>query len=203
MDNKIQILIIEDEPIIARNLEQILTLGRYRVIGISYDPVDAYDKLAKQNVDLVLLDINLNGQFEGLEIAQTIYKTYKIPFIFITSYADESILEKAKQYMPAGYIIKPFDENEIYANIKIAWYNYTKRYRNRITIAELNEHLQTPLTNKEFEIVMSLIKGKTYSQIAQDHFISINTVNSHIKSIYSKMGIHNKVGVIKFIETLR
>jgi DNA-binding NarL/FixJ family response regulator len=199
----IRILIVEDEPLIARNLQQMLTAQQYHVTGIAYDQLTALDKLAQRETDLVLLDINLNGKFAGIEIAETIHTVYHLPFIFITSYADPATLEQAKQYQPAGYIVKPFEENEIYAAIEIAWHNYIQKGKEVITIEKLNRRLMDPLTNKEFAVLLELVKGMSYQEIADAHFVSINTVNSHVKKIYSKLGVHSRMEAMKFLRPMR
>jgi len=194
MENKnIRILIVEDEPLIARNLQQILLAKKYVVSGIVYDQVLAIDKLAQKETDLVLLDINLNGKFSGLDIAEILFKKYRLPFIFITSYADQKTLEKAKTFQPSGYIVKPFDEKEIYAAIEVAWYNFQRNKKQHLSLEELNEKIPTPLTPKQFRILHDLAEGKPYQKIADDHYVSINTVNSHVKNIYSKLGIHSRL----------
>lgn len=201
MTNKnTRILIIEDEPLIARNLQQILAARNYTVSGIAFDKVNAIDKLAKGETDLILLDINLNGHFVGLEIAELIFKKYQLPFIFITSYADEKTLENAKVFEPSGYIVKPFEEREIYAAVEVAWYNFQRKRQEFISLKELNEKIRKPLTSKEYDVLLDLAKGKPYKKIAEDHFISINTVNSHVKNIYSKLGINSRAelaGIIR------
>lgn len=200
MKNKnIRILIIEDEPIIARDLQQILTEKKYSISGIAYDQVEAMDKLARRETDLVLLDINLNGQFEGLKIAETIFKKYKLPYIFITSYADEKTLGTAKRSQPSGYVVKPFEEKEIYAAIEIAWYNHQQHCQEFLSLIVLNQKLKTHITPKEYAILLNLADGKTYQSIADNHFVSINTVNSHVKNLYSKLGIHSRTEAAKIL----
>jgi DNA-binding NarL/FixJ family response regulator len=200
--DKIKVLIIEDEPPIARNLQQVLTSRGYSVVGLAFDISAAYDKLAQQIADLVLLDINLNGHFSGLEIAEVIRDKYHVPFIFITSYADADTLARAKTYQPLGYIVKPFTEDEIYAAIEVGWYNYTQQHADVISPEKINSHLSEPLTQKEYEILLDLIKGKPYKEIATEHFISLNTVNSHVKKIYSKFQLHTRGGLTEFIRRL-
>jgi DNA-binding NarL/FixJ family response regulator len=200
--DRIKILIIEDEPPIARNLQQILSARDYSVIGIAYDVTSAYDKLAQMQADLVLLDINLNGRFSGLEIAEVIHDKYHVPFIFITSYADADTLAKAKTFLPLGYIVKPFTEDEIYAAIEVGWYNYTRQQTDIITPEQVNPHLSEPLTQKEYEILLDLVKGKPYKEIGQEHFISVNTVNSHVKKIYAKFNLHTRGALTEFVRKL-
>ena len=187
----IRILIVEDEPLIARNIQQVLSDRNYSVSGIAYDQTTALDKLAQGATDLILLDINLNGKFEGLDLASIFYER-KIPFIFITSYADEEMLEKAIKYQPAGYIVKPFEDRDLYAAIEVAWYNYKKPANKGPDFDSINNKLNHPLTRKELEVLEDLYLGKSYKEIAEQHFISINTVNTHVKNIYSKLQINSR-----------
>lgn len=196
---RIKILIVEDEPFIARNLQQILSAKKYLVSGIAYDKLSALDKLAQNETDLVLLDINLNGEFSGLEIAEKIYTFYKIPFIFITSYAGEDILSKAKHTMPSGYIVKPFEERDIYAAIEIAWFNFTQQTNSKFTFDSVNARINSPLTPKEFQVLLKLLEGKAYQEVADLHHVSINTINTHVKSIYSKMNVHSRGEALQFL----
>lgn len=197
-----RILIVEDEPLIARNLEMILTAESYLVVGIVYDPKDVFSHIKHSKPDLVLLDINLNGEFEGLAIGMKLKDEYRLPFIFITSYADEAIINKAKLCKPGGYIVKPFDAVGIFATLEVAWYNHNNKGGKNLTLKDINKDLINPLTNKEFEILLELGNGKAYQEIAQEHFISINTVSTHIKSIYSKLDIHSRSEAILFISKL-
>jgi len=198
----IRILIVEDEPPIARNLQQILTSHDYTVSGIAYDVTSAYDHLAKGSADMVLLDINLNGQFSGLDIAATLHEKYHIPFVFITSYADPDTIEKAKTYQPAGYVVKPFTEDEIYAAIEIGWYNYSAPGADSLSLEFLNARLQEPLTEREFEVLQEVKRGTTYKDIADMYFISVNTVSTHIKKIYAKMHVHSRGALTEYLRTL-
>ncbi len=197
----LRILIVEDEPIIARNLQQILQAKRYSIVGLAYDEVAALDHLAAGSTDLVLLDINLGGQFSGLDIAASLFNNHRIPFIFITSYADPDTLARAKVFQPAGYIVKPFEEKAIYSAIEIAWYNYQNQQKEFLCLEALNQKLLTPLTPKEYTVLLDLADGKLYREIANRHYVSINTINTHVKSIYGKLEVHSRTEAIKILRS--
>lgn len=201
--SEVRILIIEDEPIIARNLQQMLTAKGYSVVGMAYDDLQAMDKLAKKDMDLILLDINLNGQFEGLNIARLIFQEYKKPFIFITSYADDDTLSKAKQYRPSGYLVKPFEDREIYAAIEVAWHNYKEGLNQVASLKTINSRLDEAISKTEYQVLKKLIDGQSYQQIADAHFVSLNTINSHVKKLYAKLGVHRRMDAVKRIEDMR
>lgn len=203
MEKEAQILIIEDEPIIARNLEMILSAKDYRVAKILYAKEEALNSIASENFDLVLLDLNLEGDFEGLEIADKLQKVHKVPFIFITSYATKEIIEKAKIYCPLGYIVKPFEADEIYANVEIALYTHSLKSGALESLESINKQISNPLTRKEYEVLIELTSAMKYKEIADKLSISINTLNTHVKSIFSKFYIHSRAEVVPFLRRLK
>ncbi len=119
-----QILIVEDEKIIALDLQRRLEKFGYRVSGMSTTGEDAIAKAEELHPDIVLMDIMLGGKVDGIDAAVTIKDRYQIPIIFLTAYADEKTLERAKNAEPMGYIMKPFKERELYSTIDIALYKF-------------------------------------------------------------------------------
>ncbi len=194
----LRILIIEDEPPIARNLAQMIQAKNHTLVGIAYNQLQAQDKLAQGNTDLVLLDINLSGHMEGIDIGRLLHDKYKIPFIYITSYADDDTLDAASLTHPAGYIVKPFEESDVYANIKIAWQNAKIGTGSSASHKEINAKILDALTKTEFKILQDLISGMTYAKVATVNHISINTVNSHVKNIYAKLGVNSRIEALQF-----
>ncbi|ELR73905.1 response regulator receiver [Fulvivirga imtechensis AK7] len=120
MSENRRILIVEDEPLIAEEMRCYLEEAAYELSGIAHSVGDALNILDKGGTDLVLVDINLGQALNGIDLAKLINERYKIPFIFITSYGDKATIDSSKQTMPAGYILKPFEEMELLANIEIA-----------------------------------------------------------------------------------
>jgi len=119
MKSEFKILIVEDEILIAEVLKDELVLLGYENITLAHNKNQAYLKLNENKPDLVLLDIRMKSEQEGIEIAQEINMKYKTPFIFITAHSDKHILQTALQTNPAGYITKPFKQIDVYAAIKI------------------------------------------------------------------------------------
>ncbi|OYU97298.1 MAG: hypothetical protein CFE21_03115 [Bacteroidetes bacterium B1(2017)] len=116
----IKILVVEDEFIIARNLQAILEdLGYepYEPVGTKKEAIHALQEL---EIDLAILDINLAGNQEGIEIGRYINDKIRIPFIYLTSNSDKSTIADAKETHPRAYLIKPFNEDDIYAAIEMA-----------------------------------------------------------------------------------
>jgi CheY-like chemotaxis protein/DNA-binding PadR family transcriptional regulator len=115
-----KILVVDDEAIITMQLEERLTLMGYTVAGMAASGEDAVNKARRIHPDLVLMDIVMPGKMNGIEAAKIITAELDIPVVFVTSYADDVIIEKAKSVQPYGYIVKPFNELEIKAAIEVA-----------------------------------------------------------------------------------
>lgn len=118
----IRILIVEDESIVAEDIRRSLQNMGYSILSMASSGEEAIEKVKEFKPDLVLMDIMLEGEMDGIEAADMIHSFSNIPIIFLTAYSDEKILERAKITEPFGYIIKPFKERELHINIEIALY---------------------------------------------------------------------------------
>ncbi|NGX85059.1 response regulator transcription factor [Aequorivita sp. KMM 9714] len=201
--SKTQVLIVEDNPLIAEDIRDALTSVDFTVVGVAHNKNDAIQLLEKTNPDIALLDINLGGNLDGICIAETINTSFQIPFLFLTSYSNKEILDKVKHTLPMGYIVKPFDEADLFTTIEIAISNFYRINKTHILHIDLiNNEAPNPLTQKEFEILKDIYFGSTNSQISESHHISVNTVKTHIKNIYEKLDIHSRTEAIVKIRTL-
>jgi PAS domain S-box-containing protein len=128
---KTRILIVEDETIVALDIQDRLTELGYEVTGVA-DRGDAALTLAAANrPDLVLMDIQLKGGTDGIATAETIRERWRIPVIYLTAFSDTSTLQRAKITEPFGYIIKPFEDREIQSTIEMALYKHGAEERLR------------------------------------------------------------------------
>ncbi|MFY8089662.1 MAG: response regulator transcription factor, partial [Chitinophagaceae bacterium] len=189
---EIKVLIVEDDPLIAIDIEQILNNLNFRVSGTAYNPEDALLSLKNNTPDIVLLDVNLDSDKDGIDVAEIINEKYQLPFIYLTAHADKTTLERAKKTKPAGYIIKPFDERDLLAGIEIGLYNYSQlkmAQRPQLSINNINRHLKTHISEREFTVLAAIYEGKTNEQMANEQFVSINTIKTHISNLYFKLDV--------------
>lgn len=115
-----RILIVEDERIVAFNLQQRLLKLGYEVPALAVNADQAMSAVEKHNPNLILMDIHIEGSCDGIETAQKINNTYCIPIIYLTAYSEEATLSRAKATRPYGYLLKPFSERELHATIQMA-----------------------------------------------------------------------------------
>ncbi len=118
--NKSKIIVVEDEGLIAYHLKEVLEKNKYSVAATVATGEEAITEAYNKNPDIILMDINLAGEMNGIVAAQKIRDDFNIPVIFLTAYGDENVLEEAKQADPYGYILKPFNERELIVVIEIA-----------------------------------------------------------------------------------
>jgi FOG: CheY-like receiver len=120
----IKILVVEDEGIIGLNIKKKLKSFGYTVPAIVATGEEAIKMAEITFPDLILMDVRLKGNMDGMETAEEIRKNFDIPVIYLTAYSDDEVLEKAKKTEPYGYIVKPFKANDLRSNIEIALYKH-------------------------------------------------------------------------------
>ncbi|MES2772883.1 MAG: response regulator transcription factor [Bacteroidota bacterium] len=201
----IRILIVEDEPLIAEDVAAVLERNEYIISAIVYSKADALHELQTNLPDMALLDINLNGGIEGIEIADTINRHHNIPFVYITSYSDKHTLDKAKHTEPSGYIVKPFNEAGLYSTLEIALYNHAQKNKRKfpeLMLDKINHHVTQPISEREFVLLQLIYDGKTNKQISETLFISPNTVKKHINNTYLKLDATSRATAIAALRQL-
>ena len=121
---KKKILIVEDESIIAEDIsDSLISLG-YRITGMVYSGEEAIEAAAKCRPDLVLMDVNLQGEIDGITAAAEIRSRFQIPVVYLTAYADENTLRRVNATKPFGYIVKPFEEKNLHTTIQLALHRH-------------------------------------------------------------------------------
>jgi CheY-like chemotaxis protein len=115
-----RVIVVEDERIVAIDIKNMLKSLGYNVLAIVSSGPEAIKKIEEAKPDLVLMDIKLNEDMDGVEAADKIRSLFKIPVVYLTAYADDDTLQRAKKTSPYGYILKPFEEKELSTTIEIA-----------------------------------------------------------------------------------
>ncbi|RDB02376.1 LytR/AlgR family response regulator transcription factor [Runella aurantiaca] len=126
----LKIGIVEDELIIARTILSTLDELGYSHCGPAINYTEAMEMLDRHSPDLLLLDIQLSGKKDGIDVAQRLNELYGIPFIFLTANSDIDTIDRAKKVKPHAYIVKPFTKEELFAAIEIAFSNFTSNHTN-------------------------------------------------------------------------
>ena len=171
---KANILIVEDESIVAKDIQQTLEKLGYNVIATLAEGEKALKVVKEMPPDLIFMDIMLKGEMTGIDTAALIHKEYSIPVIYLTAYADKDTLSRAKMTQPHGYIIKPFKDVDIRTAVELALYKHKKEDK----------------IKKERDLYYSLIKSDKDSE-----------GSIFVKSKYQLVKV--KIQEIFFIEALK
>ncbi len=189
----LRILIVEDEPIISDDIESTLLSNHYDIAGKAYSSTQALDMLLTRYPDLVLLDIAIKGDKDGIDIANIIREKYHIPFIFLTSYSDKETLDRAKPTMSYGYIVKPFKDRDLLTAIEMGMYRFSSENNTMPIIKEnIEQKNNVQLTKMEYSILILIWEGKSNKAISEALFISVNTVKTHVKNTFEKFGVRSR-----------
>lgn len=198
--SNISILIIEDEGVVALDIAYRVKKLGYDVAGIKHDFDDTINFLSIHIPDLILCDINLDGQKDGVDVAEYVFNNKKTPVIFITALSDRATLERAKKTLPYGYIVKPFDNHDLLAAIELALYKHSVELEKlSITLDKVNRIATTDLTEREFEMLEDVIAGLNNTQIGDKRHIAYTTVKYHIRKLLDKMQVTNRAEILNRI----
>lgn len=199
--SKINVLVVEDESIVSKDIQHSLKKLGYNVVGASATAERAIEMAKTENPDVVLMDIMLKGELNGIEAAEEIRKSCAVPVIFLTAYADESTLSKAKITEPYGYILKPFKEIDLHTTIEMAIYKHGKEQeivKQRDLLFSLVENREA--NQKGYVFVKSnskLVKLKNediyYIEALKDYVVihtqdARYTIHSTMKDMDQKLG---------------
>jgi DNA-binding LytR/AlgR family response regulator len=205
---KLNIFIVEDESIVAKDIQNNLVKLGYNVVGIANNGKDAIAQIKELVPDVVLMDIMIKGELTGIEVAEQIKKAVNVPVIFLTAYADESTLSRAKVTEPYGYILKPFKEIDLHSTIEMAVYKHQKDS----ALQKERDFLYSLVENKDgtqndilfvkanSRLVKVYLKDIFYVEALKDYVI-INTqyarytVHSTMKDIEKKLGLSEFIRV--------
>jgi len=192
---KATILVVEDERITAEDIRAGLEFAGYKVPVICSTGEDAVRQAGRLEPDLVLMDIKLEGEMDGIEAAAQIRKSYDIPVIYLTAYSDEKTVERAKLTEPSGFLVKgqgmlskPFDENELHAAIEITLYRHEmEREHDQISAAILlrtseaviatNSTGQIRYINSLAETITGWPKKEVLGKKLEEVFLPLSKIN--------------------------
>ena len=138
--DKIRVAILEDEFLISRDIAANLEELGYTISGIYETGSQAIEGIKSERPDIILMDINIEGEIDGIETAEIIRKSHDLPIIYITAYSDQTTINRAKKTLPHAFIVKPFNFKNLNTTVEFALFNYTNR---RSTTIEESKQIST------------------------------------------------------------
>ncbi|MCO5259795.1 MAG: response regulator [Crocinitomicaceae bacterium] len=208
--NNIKVLVVEDESIVSKDIQNSLKKLGYIVVGAASTGERAIELAAETFPDVILMDIMLKGEMDGITAAEIIKQKANIPIIFLTAYADSATLSKAKITEPHGYILKPFKEIDLHTNIEMAIYKHGREQeiiKERDLLASLVDNKDVSNTDSIFikanNKLIKINKTDIYYIEALKDYVVIHTIDTRY-TIHSTMkDIEIKMGLEEFIRVHR
>lgn len=197
--NNAKILVVEDEKITAESIKLGLESASYEVVGLVSSGESAIKMVEEQSVDLVLMDIHLKGEMDGIGAAEEIRERFGLPIIFLTAYSDENTVQRAKITEPSGYILKesfgfirkPFVESELHTAIEITLY----RHRTEKRLREHQRWLTAVLSSISDAVIAtdSLRQVKFMNPVAEEltGWIAQDAIGMDLEDVYKILGVKN------------
>lgn len=186
-----KILIVEDEFIVAHDLQMILQRAGYQVAGIADSVKSALAILEKQAVDLVLLDIYLKGRHTGIDLAHQLMKN-QIPFIYISANSNEKVLEAAKSTFPYGFIVKPYRDRDVLLSIDIARYRKNNNHNMKMSSERFMRDFIVDISMKSLTWQKKILSiASAFQPYVPFDFIALSGIGKD-KKRYSEIGITRK-----------
>ena len=180
---KKKVLILEDEIIIANSIQLHLEANGYEV-EIATNPVDGQMLFEELPFDIILCDINLNHETDGINFVENVVKD-STPVVFLTAYSDLTTLQRAEVTSPYAYLIKPFNKDQLLVTLNLSLVHARKRFLHSLpSNTAIPDEIE--LTGRELEIVKLLAQSKTNEEISSTLYISPFTVATHRRNILRK-----------------
>lgn len=196
---KVRILIVEDELLLAQDISNRLTAINYETVGIAPTAIKALQLLAENtDIDIILIDIILKGNLDGIELATLINAKYDIPFIFLTSHADNELVERAKNVRPYAYILKPFNDRQVSVAIELALMNFYNKTPEKDLLKRREFAVDD---NQVLQIKDSLFlkKGHHFERVPLKEILFLQA-DSNYCTVHAKSGRYIYSTVLKKIE---
>ena len=176
--NQHKIMIVEDDEITSLNLNMSLQKQAYRVVAVCDNAMQTKLKLASIQPDLVIIDISLQESNDGIELAKFIRENHHIPFIYLTSYSNDNIIEQAKLTEPYGYIVKPFDPGSLHATIQMALFKFEQENKKEENL----KNLRVDKTNLENLLYSKRASDKPIVTFGEDYHLDISLCETFYKN---------------------
>lgn len=210
--NDFKILIIEDEVLIAEDMSDLLRSFDIQEIDMAHDKNSAFKKIEEFNPHLILLDVRMEGELTGIEIAETINLKYKIPFIFITAHSDVEMMKNILKTVPVGYITKPVKKADLFANVVLVSERLKTKSVKQIMLKDgiknvfldLDDilyiesdgnYIEIHAINKKYalrqnmESIMSQLDDTQFFRVHRSYIVNLKKINSYTRKDLTIAGV--------------
>ncbi|PHV12103.1 two-component system response regulator [Chitinimonas sp. BJB300] len=201
--NPIRVLVVEDERIIAFDLKQQLQTMGYDVCQTVATGLLAIQYAMELKPDIILMDINLEGEMDGIEAARQIHQEIRTPIVFLTAYAEDATLQRAVAALPYGYLIKPVSPRELNATLKMATARYTENKRMESSSTQVNQALSAASLINIWEWNTASENFQIYNLTGSNYSATCTPINEPLSRFYKRIDERDVENIKSTIERVR
>jgi DNA-binding NarL/FixJ family response regulator len=219
------VVVVEDEWLVAKDLEQSLRRAGFSVLGFAASGTEALAQIERHQPTLVVIDIGLQGELDGIQVASRLRAMHDTPVVYVTGRVDDATLERASATNVMGYVVKPFDERQLRSAALLAVrrtqhlsrtaHNTTRRNHaiedglqaiakvlRDVGVTDTGRWEAHPdvatLSRRELDIMRRLVNNARVPEIARVMRLSPHTVRNHLKAVFRKLGVHSQSELIEW-----
>jgi len=196
---KKKIMVVEDEGVTSLRIHKSLKEKGYDIISNVFTGEDAVKITAEEKPDLIIMDIVLDGEMDGIEAAGKIHSEFDIPVVYLTAHSNEEMLKRIKETDPFGYIIKPFDDRELFIVVEIAFYKHKMDQKLKEHKEELEEKVK--VRTAELESAIELLQ-KTEKEL-RTHAKELSESNTALKVLLKQRGQDQKEFEVNMLSNIK
>lgn len=200
---KKRILIVEDEVFIAHDLKAMVEEIGFEVVGIAPSFTQAVQMVNVKSPDLVLIDISIQGPKSGIDLAYFLRDKHSVPYIYITSHSDQQTIQKAIETMPAGYIIKPFNKNEVFVSMECAFNVFASSQEELVHSYEPVKVAANAIIFKDDQITRKLPFSELLLVRAVGNYVELHGRRGRYLIRYTFQEVSRQLPVAQFIQIHR
>lgn len=193
----IKVLVVEGINKDAHVLKSCIAALGYQLVGYEKNGDRAIDMIYSLKPDIILLDLVIRGATGALELAKIIRSKFDIPFIYMISTVDDEMLANVGSTMPYGYLFHPINQWHLRGNVEIALARFkAERNKRTLCVESLEKKVDFSLSQRDKQVLAAFLDGLTYKEIAARHFISVNTVKTYQKRIFSYFEVRTRYELV-------
>ncbi len=199
---QLKVLIIEDDEIIAQDIKELLMDWQYMVIGNATNAIDGLALFQDKKPDIALVDVQLNGKADGIDLVEQFNQLGRIPVIFLTGSSDSQTVERAKKALPSAYLLKPFDERNLHISLELAISNF---YGNQEKNVVANKSSEIKLTADSFlrnGNTLFIKQNYRFVKISLDDIIYVEADGNYSKIVLKHQKILVRLSLNAVLERL-
>jgi DNA-binding NarL/FixJ family response regulator len=193
------VLVVENEQLVAQHVSNVLRRGGFAVAGIVATGLDALEQVEHANPDLVVMDISLDGELDGVDVGRRLAETRATPIVYLTGRYDNDTLARIRATNAVGFVVKPFSNEQLHSAVVLA----TAHLRTGGARPELWEARAeiAQLSPVELDVLRHIASGRRISSIADLRGVSPHTIRNQLKAVFRKLQVHSQRELVDWLHS--